>query len=266
MINKKQSMVEIIGINQVWAFFILTLVVGLLISGAIYLAKLDIYGSAFGILMYLAYMLCPAIIAVILLAVFDGREGVLSLFQGLLRWKVGIQWYILAILLPVAIELLTTGIYLALAGKFPEGYSISLVPWNLALDILISSVGLALGLGFALPLLLKTYSPAVATAITALFMILYRAMSLINDKNAIVMCIGLVALAFLLVWIYNNARNSLVILTIFMFLYTLLSNSITYQLSLYSNTGTPVIINKALLIVGIAAFVIGFRYLSLDQP
>lgn len=266
MINKKHSLSESIASNQVWFYFILTVIIGLILSGTIYLVRLDIYNSAIGILLYLIYMLCPAIIAVVLLLIYDGKDGVVGLFDGLMRWKVGAQWYALAIILPVMIELLTLGAYLAISGRLPQGYSFSLLPWNIALDILISSVGLVLGLGYALPLLMRLYSPMVTSVFAALFVILYRAAALVNDPNFIVMCVGLIALTFLLVWMYNNARNSLLPMMIFMFLYTLISNLLTYRLTAYAGNALPIYLNKALLIVGILAVVLLYRYFSLDEP
>ena len=100
----------------------------------------------------------------------------------------------------------------------------------------------------------------------ALFLILYRAVALASDPNFMIMCAGLIAIAFVLVWMYNNARNSLLIVTLFLFLYSLMFNLITNRLSIYSGSGVPVYINKILLIAGIIAAFFVFRHFSLDEP
>lgn len=266
MMNKKMNIAEKISANPAMAFFAMTVAIGLVLSGAIYLFKLDIYGSAFGILVYLIYMLCPAIVAIVLLVVFEGKEEVMDLLGSLFRWRIGLQWYILAVLLPIAVEALTFGIYLWMNGQLPLGYNFSPLSWNIALDILIATIGLSLGLGFMLPLLLKTYTPAVSTTIVALFLVLYRAVALASDPNVIAMCIGLVALALVLVWMYNNARNSLLIVALFLFLNTLLFNQFSSRLYIYSGSGLPVYVNKVLLIAGILLFYVTFRFFSLDEP
>jgi hypothetical protein len=265
-INNKNlnGLAEIIANKPVWVFFTVTLAIALITSLIIRLANLNIFASVSGIFLYLVYMLCPVLVAATLLAISESREGAISLFRGLLRWEADVQWYILVILLPVAVELLTVIVFLLISNNSLNNYRISLVPLNITLVILISSLGLALGLGYMLPLLMKTYSPFVSSAITAVFLIIYRGTALINDPNAIIMCIGLVALAYFIVWLYDSTRQSLLLLTVFLFVYTYLQNLVTYPIAAFSGSSLPIYIDKIVFIIGIVAVFLVFRKLSWD--
>src|SRR5688500_11673052 len=48
----------------------------------------------------------PALAAIIVASLAHGRQGLRELFGRLFRWQVGIQWYLIALFLPVLITLL----------------------------------------------------------------------------------------------------------------------------------------------------------------
>lgn len=58
---------------------------------------------------------CAGLVAILLTAVYEGRSGLRTLFRRLRIWRVGIGWYLFALLWPVARSLLATGLAL-LAG------------------------------------------------------------------------------------------------------------------------------------------------------
>ena len=79
----------------------------------------------------LIYFLCPAIVAIIMLLVLEGRKSAAEFLKSLLNWKTGIQWYIIAIALPIVIELLTAIGYVLSGNTIPKDYGFSLLPWNI---------------------------------------------------------------------------------------------------------------------------------------
>lgn len=61
---------------------------------------------------FLPYLLGPAIAGLVMIGLVGGRAGYRELLARMLRWRVGLQWYALAIL---AVPLLVTGVLLALS-------------------------------------------------------------------------------------------------------------------------------------------------------
>ena len=45
----------------------------------------------------------PFLAALIVLAVTEGKRGVMGLLRRMVRWRVGLQWYAVALLLPVVV-------------------------------------------------------------------------------------------------------------------------------------------------------------------
>ena len=62
----------------------------------------------------------PSLAAILLAALDGGRSGVRELLRGLLRWRVRLQWYLVASLLPAVISLSAAGLYVLLGGAAPR--------------------------------------------------------------------------------------------------------------------------------------------------
>jgi hypothetical protein len=48
----------------------------------------------------------PFLAALVLLALLEGRSGVVGLLRRMVRWRVGLRWYAVALLLPVVVTLI----------------------------------------------------------------------------------------------------------------------------------------------------------------
>jgi CAAX protease family protein len=105
----------------------------------------------------------PALAAIVVAAWTEGKAGVKALLSRVVRWRVGIPWYVIALGLPTVLSLATA----ALAYLIGESGFIrvgALAPIELALFVLV--VGEELGWrGYALPRLLEKRSPLVASLI-----------------------------------------------------------------------------------------------------
>lgn len=254
---------EAIAEYQVAIYLVSTAALGILLAAAIDVAMLDIYGSAEGILLYLAYMLGPAIVAVLMLAVLEGPAGVIDLFAGFLRWRAGgAYWYLLAAFFTLAAELLAMEAYVLVSGGLPAGFTLSALPWNTVLNILLTAFGLTAGLGYVLPQLLRTRTPLFTAVAAAAFLIAYRSVTLAHDPNFAVMCVGLAALALVLVWAYVNARNSLPVMAIFLFTASLASNLFSYRIAAYAGSALPIYLSKLAFIGIMAVVLLLHRYLA----
>ena len=64
-----------------------------------------------------------------LTAMDDGRNAARGLLGGLLKWRVGVRWYLLALLSPAVLCFLAVALHVLLGGAAPRLYSP--VPWYL---------------------------------------------------------------------------------------------------------------------------------------
>ena len=99
----------------------------------------------------------PALAAIIVAAVTAGKSGVKALLSRVVRWRVGLPWYVIALGLPTLLSLATAGLnYLLGAPAFVQVGSLTV--FDLVLFVLV--VGEELGWrGYALPRLLEKRSP-----------------------------------------------------------------------------------------------------------
>jgi uncharacterized protein len=112
----------------------------------------------------------PIIAAIIVLALTRGWAGVRDLLVSIVRWRVGLGWYAVALLLPVGIILAAVYLNALLGGPTPTAADFS--GWyELPLIFLITT--LIKGAfteepgwrGFLLPRLQSNYTPLVASLI-----------------------------------------------------------------------------------------------------
>jgi membrane protease YdiL (CAAX protease family) len=105
----------------------------------------------------------PALAAIIVAAVADGRAGLRDLLGRVARWRVGARWYAVALALPAVLALAALGLHVVLGGQgsFELG---GLSVLNFVVFVLI--VGEELGWrGYALPKLLAERSVLAASLI-----------------------------------------------------------------------------------------------------
>src|SRR5918998_6393566 len=62
----------------------------------------------------------PFLAALLVLALAEGRAGVVGLLRRMLRWRVGVSWYAVAVLLPAAVAALATLLNLGLGAEAPS--------------------------------------------------------------------------------------------------------------------------------------------------
>ena len=61
----------------------------------------------------------PFLTALVVLAVTRGKGGLVDLLRRMVRWRVGLRWYAVALLLPVGIATVATALNV-LFGAWPE--------------------------------------------------------------------------------------------------------------------------------------------------
>lgn len=173
----------------------------------------------------------PALAAILVAALAYGRQGLRELFGRLLKWRVGIQWYLIALFLPAAVILLAITINKWTGGTAPNfsaaGFPFGPAETPLWQKVLILFLVFTLGFdgigeelgwrGFALPKLMENRSPLVASLILgALWAVWHFPYALTQGTGLFGIplywfVLNLLALSVVYTWIFKNTNGSLLL-------------------------------------------------------
>ena len=177
----------------------------------------------------------PCLAALIVTAGAGGVNGLRSLFGRFLRWRLGLHWYAIALLLPV----LPLGLHLALGGHAPSFVSANLQPgqaptdvhpinpWSLVVPLFLRQLvanPIAEEIawrGFFLPRLQRRYGAVVASIVAglALSFISLPLMFAKGNPSPALSCLFLLLQVLpsfvLFTWLFNNTQGSLIAVVLF---------------------------------------------------
>lgn len=177
----------------------------------------------------------PALAAIIVASLAYGRQGLRELFGRLLRWRVGIQWYLIALLLPALVTLLALSLNSLTGGTSPDfsaaGFPFGPAETPLWQKILILFLVFTLGFdglgeetgwrGFALPRLLDRYSPLLASLILGGLWAVWHFPYALTEGTFLSevplhwFFINLLAVSIIYTWIFINTNGSLLPVLLF---------------------------------------------------
>jgi membrane protease YdiL (CAAX protease family) len=108
-------------------------------------------------------LLMPAVAAIVVTALTEGKPGVTTLLQRLKLWRVGLRWYVVALGLPVLLSAAVVALSILLGAPAQVEFSpVSL----LTMIVFVLVVGEEIGWrGYALPKLLQNHSAVTASLI-----------------------------------------------------------------------------------------------------
>jgi uncharacterized protein len=163
------------------------------------------------------YAIGPALAAVIVSQIADGKTGVWDLLKGLIRWRVGALWYVLAVLgsvVPIlAAQLITKLLGLSVTIALPP---IELSPYVIfagAVNFLANTCEEIGWRGFALPHLQKRHNALYATLIVGMLWGLWHFPLIFlggpMSEYPFLWFISIAADAFIYTWIYNSTKGSI---------------------------------------------------------
>jgi len=177
----------------------------------------------------------PALAAIIVVLLAYGWQSLRELFGRLLRWHVGIHWYLIALFMPAFVILLAIGLNKLTGGTSPD-FSAASFPFGPAATplwqkLLILFLVFTLGFdglgeeigwsGFALPKLLESYSALTSSLILgALWAVWHFPYALtegtfLSEMPLHWFFINLLAMSVIYTWIFNNTNGSLLLALLF---------------------------------------------------
>ncbi len=188
----------------------------------------------FGTLMSVFGLALPAFLVT---AATEGREGVRDLLSRILRWRVGIHWYLLALFGLLAVTLLGAIPFLGLAplGALTENWTLlfTVFLWGVVVPfVLVNLWEETAWTGFMQHTLQERRGPVLASVIVAPFFALihmpgFFVAGFINEEPtplsqlpAVLLQVGFLAvfamfLRVLIMWLYNSTGRSVLIVGLF---------------------------------------------------
>jgi membrane protease YdiL (CAAX protease family) len=168
--------------------------------------------------------LSPGIVAIILTAIYFGKNCLKSLFKGIVKWRVKFKWYIIIIIVGIASCAVSILIFNWITGQNIKPDP----PYNFVfyfiLILPLSAFWEELGWrGFLLPLLQKKYTPIKSSIIIGFVwgvwhLPIYLAINPYGDKTVIfflMMFIGCFAMSIIATYLYNSTNGSLLTCILF---------------------------------------------------
>ena len=167
----------------------------------------------------------PLLTALIVTALISGRAGLKGLLGRQLEWRVGIGWYAVALGLPLALELATVALNVALGAHTPAWERMS--AWSSILGtvalytVLSGPLGEELGWrGFALPRLLGRFAnhPYGALAASLILGVIHAAWHLplfLVGEMDVPSFLGTIVGAVLVTWLFQHTRGSVLLAVLF---------------------------------------------------
>ena len=155
----------------------------------------------------------PFLAALIMASVTGGLGGLKDLASRCLRWRVGLKWYAAALLVPVAIALVTVSLNILLGAPMPPAAQLG--PWY-SFFILFPLVMIDAPLGedsgwrgYAMPRFPASRSPLVNSLILGVLLAGWHAPIALSEPTLTApYLIATIASAVVTNWVYYNARES----------------------------------------------------------
>lgn len=160
----------------------------------------------------------PALAAIIVTAVTEGGAGVRALLSRIVRWRVPLPWYLVALGLPALIALLAATCSVLFGPAVLRVGTLSAIDFILVVLVVGEELGWR---GYALPKLLERFSPLVASLIVgAVWWLWHLPLFFIANtpqfgQPVVAFLIMTTAYSILLTWVFLRTHGSVLIATLF---------------------------------------------------
>lgn len=160
----------------------------------------------------------PALAAIIVTAATEGGAGVRALLSRIVRWRIPLPWYLVALGLPALIALLAAACADLFGPAVIRVGTLSVIDFVLVVLVVGEELGWR---GYALPKLLERFSPLVASLIVgAVWWLWHLPLFFIANtpqfgQPTVAFLIMTTAYSILLTWVFLRTRGSVLIATLF---------------------------------------------------
>jgi membrane protease YdiL (CAAX protease family) len=166
-------------------------------------------------MLYPLFIYATALGALLVVAVTEGRAGVRAWASRIVRWRVSLIWYVVALGLPIALKYAAYGLNLALGAPAPSAEAWAAwaeVPFEFIFVFLTLALGEELGFrGYALPKLLETHSPLAASLMLGVMRIIWHVPLVVVAGDSPWVFAIVIAGDILFTWIFLHTRGSVLI-------------------------------------------------------
>jgi hypothetical protein len=157
----------------------------------------------------------PAVAAIIVLAMTEGKPGVKDLLGQMGRWRVGFKWYIVALSIPLGYGLVAAGLNVlfgAAIGQLDLWYNLLLlIPLFLLLGGQWEEPGWT---GYALPRLQVGGSALAASLIFSIFRVGWHLPLFLYGEILWADILFNIAMQIVVTWLYNSTHRSVLIVMV----------------------------------------------------
>ena len=161
----------------------------------------------------------PFLAAIVVLALTEGKAGLVGLFRRMVRWRVAPGWYAVALLLPVVLTAVATVLNVMLGAQAPSPAQLGAWPGlfsTFAIALLVPGVGGAWEepgwRGYAVPRLQYRRSALVASLILGVLIAVWHLPLMVVGQVSYSDIVLILAAVIVFNWVFNNARGSVLII------------------------------------------------------
>ncbi|HXW00202.1 MAG TPA: type II CAAX endopeptidase family protein [Anaerolineae bacterium] len=153
--------------------------------------------------------------------IVDGRAGLKTYFSRIVRWRVGLKWYAVALFLPLAMRLVAFGLNIVSGATLSPNIQWSAWP-DFIMELVIVFFIIALGeepgfRGFALPRLLVGRSALAASLILGVLHAIWHLPLFISGSESPIIILIIISGAVLITWLFNNTNGSVLMVMLLHF-------------------------------------------------
>ena len=174
----------------------------------------------------------PNLVGVFVTGVAGGREGLRGLLGKVVLWRIGLKWYVIALLLPTALAFLTVGLCTFFGNDAAGFASASQLPQIFLMCVITGALGEELGWrGTALPRLQARWNPLISSLILGVLWGIYHLPAFflsglpLVEAPLIPFMLACIGLTIIVSWTFNRTGGSLIPVFLYHFAFNFTGNA-----------------------------------------